>query len=70
MSDVYRERIRLARKQLRADYRAYRAEVKKQRLLRKQAKLQLTLEKAGVNGRKQIPVVVHERAQKVKVRHG
>ena len=68
MSDVYKQRIKEARRQLRADYRAYRAEVKKQRLLRKQAKLQHTLDKAGVKGRKQIPVVVHERTQKVKVR--
>lgn len=59
LKDLYGERIKLARKELWEQYRTYRFEVKKQKVLRKQAKLNATLERFGVI-RKQIPIIIKE----------
>jgi hypothetical protein len=68
--DNYGEAIKLAREHLYVAYKVYRFEVRKQKLLRKQAKLSVRLELMGVV-RKQIPVIIKEsRTYNIPVRIG
>lgn len=65
-----KQAIKEARKQIKVAYKAYRLEVKKHRLFKKQARVQATLKKMGVPN-KQINVTVYDsKPQKIKVTVG
>lgn len=69
MERDYKSTIKVARQAVWAAWKAYRFEVKKQRLLKRHADLTVQLKDMGVVI-KQIPVVVYDgTAQRVKVSH-
>lgn len=69
METDYKSSIKVARQAVWAAWKAYRFEVKKQRLIRRHADLTMQLKEMGVVI-KQVPVVVYDgTAQRVKVAH-
>lgn len=66
--DNYKGAVKIARKELRSAWSSYRTQIKKFKLLRKQAEVKDALAQMGVTSR-QIPVVIeNSKAYKVKVR--
>ena len=65
-----KEAIKDARKQIRVAYRAYRTEVKKHRLFKKQASIKDTLKQMGVPNRSINVICYDGKPQRIKVRLG
>ena len=65
-----KQAIKDARKQIKVAYKAYRLEVKKHKLFKKQARVQDTLKKMGVPNRSINVICYDTPAQKIKVRVG
>ena len=65
-----KQAIKEAKTQIKVAYKAYRKEVQKDKLFKKQASIQATLKAMGVPNR-QIPVTVYDsKPQRIKVRVG
>jgi hypothetical protein len=67
---VSKEAIKSARGQIMVAYKAYRKEVKKHRLFKKQASIKDTLKQMGVPNRSINVICYDTPAQKIKVRVG
>lgn len=65
-----KQAIKDARKQIKVAYKAYRLEVKKHKLFKKQASIKDTLKHMGVPNRSISVICYESRAQRINVRVG
>lgn len=65
-----KDSIKQARKQIRVAYKAYRTEVKKHKLFKKQAVIKDTLKQMGVANRSINVICYESKPQRIKVRVG